>query len=68
MAKYAIIAKVICTLPPSYENVVDSWESLLVIERTLTNLHACLLKEALRTVRGTSDHVSVIEKAYLLSK
>jgi len=68
MAEYAIIAKVICTLPPSYENVLDSWESVLVIERTLTNLHARLLKEALRKVRGTSDDVSVNEKAYLLSK
>jgi hypothetical protein len=62
MAEYAIIATIICTLPPSYENVLDSWESLLVIERTLTSLHACLLKEDLRKVRGTSDDVSVIEK------
>lgn len=41
---------------------------MLVIERTLTNLHPHLLKEALRKVRGTSDDGSVIEKAYLLSK
>jgi hypothetical protein len=68
MAKYAIIAKIICTVPPSYENVLDSWESVLVIERTLTNLHARLLKEALRKVRGNNDDVSIIEKAYLLSK
>jgi len=37
--------KIICTLPPSYENVFDAWDNTPTSKKILNNLHAKLLKK-----------------------
>jgi hypothetical protein len=50
------VTKIICTLPPSYENVLDAWDNMLIANRNLNNPNARLLKkEALRNTWGILD-------------
>jgi hypothetical protein len=41
----SIMAKIICTLPPSYENVFDAWDNTPTSKKNLNNLHAKLQKK-----------------------
>jgi len=46
------MAKIICTLPPSYENVFDAWENTPTSKKNLNNLHVKLLKKG-----GTEENM-----------
>jgi hypothetical protein len=47
------MAKVICTLPPSYENVFDVWDNTPTWKKILNNLHAKLfLKKGIEDSTG----------------
>jgi hypothetical protein len=39
------MAKIICTLPLSYENVFDAWDNTPTSKKILNNLDAKLLKK-----------------------
>jgi len=45
MLNSSVMAKIICTLPPSYENVFDAWDNTPTSKKILNNLHAKLLKK-----------------------